>query len=212
MKATALLLLLLIFSMIGHSQTTDLFPAKILESKSYAEIAGTPRLVDSPYGQAVYFDGMEDGLFVDSMPLAGLSQFTVEAIFRPDRDGNFEQRFLHFGEPNEARLLFEIRTTETEWYFDAYINTSKGQKALIDPEQLHPLDQWHHVAFVVDDGQLVTYVNGKKELEERINMDPLQTGQMAIGVRQNKVSWFKGAICQIRISSEALSANDFLTE
>lgn len=212
MKTTALLLLMLIFSMISHSQTTDLFPATILESKSYSEVAGTPKLVDSPYGQAGYFDGMDDALFVDLMPLAGLSQFTVEAIFRPDRDGNFEQRFLHFGEPNEDRLLFEIRTTKTEWYFDAYINTSKGERAMIDPERLHPLDQWHHVAFVVDDGRLSTYVNGNKELEDSIFIAPIQTGRTSIGVRQNEVSWFKGAIYQVRIRPEALSPDDFLTD
>jgi len=43
-------------------------------------------------------------------------------------------------------------------------------------------------------------------------MTPIQTGQSSIGVRQNKVSWFKGAIYQLRISPEALSPNDFLTD
>lgn len=212
MKTTALLLLMLFFSMISYSQTTELFPAKILESNSYSQITGAPKLVDSPYGKAVHFDGVDDALFVDSMPLASLSQFTVEAIFRPDRDGSFEQRFLHFGEPNEARLLFEIRTTKTGWYFDAYINTSKGERAMIDPEQLHPLDQWYHVAFVVNDGRLSTYVNGTKELEDSIHMAPIQTGRTSIGSRIDKRSWFKGAIFQIRTTPEALSPDDFLTE
>lgn len=174
--------------------------------------SGEPNIVDCNFGTAVHFDGIDDALFVDSMPLAGLSQFTVEAIFRPDRGGSFEQRFLHFGEPNEGRLLFEIRTTKTEWYFDAYINTSKGERAMIDPERLYPLDQWYHVAFVVNEARLSTYVNGVKELEDRVHIAPIQTGRTSIGVRQNKVSWFKGAIYQVRISPKALSPDDFLTE
>ena len=212
MKIPAILVLILAFSSNIYSQAIDLYPATMLESQTDIEISGSPLLIDSPYGQAVYFDGIDDAIFMGLMPLAGLTQFTVEAIFRPDRGGNIEQRFLHFGESNEDRLLFEIRTTETEWYFDAYINTSKGERALIDPERLHPLDQWHHVAFVVNDGLLSTYVNGNKELEHRILMTPIQTGQSSIGVRQNKVSWFKGAIYQLRISPEALSPNDFLTD
>ncbi|WP_159516983.1 LamG domain-containing protein [Sunxiuqinia indica] len=202
---------LLIFSMISYSQITDLCPATILESKSFSEIIGTPKLVDSPYGQAVYFDGIDDALFVDSMPLTGLSQFTIEAIFRPDHGGSFEQRFLHFGEPNQARLLFEIRTTETDWYFDAYLNSGKDNIALIDPNILHPLDQWYHVALVVNKGQLTTYVNHEKELEGEIELVPIISGQTSIGVRQNKVSWFKGAIYNVKITPRQLTPKDFLS-
>src|SRR5947209_19490123 len=55
---------------------------------------GAPRLVDSPWGAAVHFDGTQDGLLLDVHPLAGATTFTIEALFRPD-GGNFEQRWLH---------------------------------------------------------------------------------------------------------------------
>src|SRR5687767_9287282 len=85
---------------------------------------GGPTLVDSPWGPAVKFDGVDDGLFIGEHPLAGASTWTIEALIRPD-GGAFEQRFLHLaeteipraGEPLVGtRFLFEIRVVENEWY------------------------------------------------------------------------------------------------
>jgi hypothetical protein len=75
---------------------------------------------------------------------------------------------------------------------------------------LHPLDKWYHVAYVVDQGNLKTYINGIKELEAQINIAPLQKGNTSVGVRQNEKSWFKGAIYKIRITADALIPDLFL--
>ena len=47
-------------------------------------VLGQPRVIDSPVGKAVEFDGKDDALFIDNHPLAGADAFTWEAIFRPD--------------------------------------------------------------------------------------------------------------------------------
>ena len=47
-------------------------------------VLGQPRVVDSPLGKAVEFDGVDDALFIDNHPLAAARTFTWEAIFRPD--------------------------------------------------------------------------------------------------------------------------------
>ena len=60
-------------------------------------VEGDPRLIDSPYGKAVWFDGVDDRLVIDRHPLAGMSQFTFEALFRPD-GGVFAQRWFHLNE------------------------------------------------------------------------------------------------------------------
>jgi hypothetical protein len=66
------------------------------------------------------------------------------------------------------------------------------------------------VAFVVNQGELSTYVNGKKELATTIRFTPIQTGKSSLGVRLNHLSWFKGAIEQVRITSKALNADELL--
>jgi hypothetical protein len=49
------------------------------------------------------------------------------------------------------------------------------------------------------------YVNGERELlAEKVNFGPLGQGQVSLGVRQNKVFWFKGAIREVRFTPAAL--------
>lgn len=173
-------------------------------------VSGVPQVVESPYGPAIAFDGQNDGIILDEMPLKGLTQFTIEVIFRPESQGNFEQRFFHCGEANADRVLLETRSTATHWYFDAYLQSGTEKLALIDSTLLHPLDQWYHAAFVVDNGRMKTYINKGKELEGSINSSPINTGQTSFGVRLDKRSWFKGAIYQVKISPQALKPDDFI--
>jgi len=182
----------------------------IRKTEEGLQIKGNPGIIKYKTDNAVSFNGSSDAIFLDSMPLAGLEEFTIEVIFRPASGGNFEQRFLHLGEVQDDRVLLELRSTQTNWYFDAFIKAGDNQLALIDPELLHPLDQWVHIAYVIDHGKLNTYVNRKKELSGTIEMTPLKVGKTSIGVRLNEVSWFKGAIYKIRISPEALKPEVFM--
>jgi len=184
--------------------------AELVTSKSEVRIAGNPQIIESKYGKVVEFNGIGDGLFLTETPLADLKQFTIEVLFYPESGGNFEQRFFHTGEIRGDRVLLEIRTTAKDWYFDAFVQSGNQKMTLIDPTMLHPLNQWVHVAYVVDYGKLYTYINGQKELEGSIKFSPIQNGKTSIGVRLNEQSWFKGAISQIRISPKALNPNEFL--
>ena len=58
---------------------------------------GHPRVIDTPIGKAVEFNGVDDALVVDVHPLAGAETFTWEAVFRPD-GGQAEQRWFHLQE------------------------------------------------------------------------------------------------------------------
>ncbi len=173
-------------------------------------VTGNPETVKYRNKKAVAFNGTDDAIFLEEMPLAGLEQFTVEMIYNPYSGGNFEQRFLHCGEANGDRLLLELRSTPGGWYFDAFIKIGENGVTLIEPALLHPHDQWYHVAYVIDKGRLETWINGKKELEGYMALTPVNSGQTSIGVRQNKVSWFKGAIYKIRITPQALGPEKFM--
>jgi hypothetical protein len=189
---------------------TEWLPNKLVHSKNgLVRTSGNPKTLASKYGNALQFNGISDGLFLDQMPLNTLKEFTIEVLFFPESGGNFEQRLLHLGEIKGDRVLLEIRSTAKDWYFDAFINSREEKKTLIDSTLLHPLNQWYHLAYVVDHGQLTTYVNGVKELHSQINLTPLLTGKTSIGVRQNEQSWFKGAIYNIRITPKALNTKHF---
>ncbi len=100
---------------------------KLTEIKQRIEelvISGNPETEISPYGDAICFDGKNDGWFLPVNPLKDLKEFTVEVLFRPDHDGPEEQRFLHIGEIHGDRVLIETRTTsDGKWYLDTYIQS-----------------------------------------------------------------------------------------
>lgn len=197
---------------IETKTNTDWLIANLLREKSSnITISGKPQIIYSPYGEAVSFNGIDDAFFLNELPLKSLQEFTVEMIFKPATNGLFEQRILHIGESTKDRMLLEIRAIDNNWYFDGYAASGTNKKALIDEKLTHPLEQWYHVAFVVTPTSLTTFVNGKQELHEDFSFLPIESGQTSIGVRMNKVCWFKGAIYKIRITPKQIQPKDFMS-
>lgn len=80
----------------------------------------------------------------------------------------------------------------------------------MDRKLLHPLDQWHHVAFLYDGSQMRQYVNHKLELSAAVKLAPQAEGKTSVGVRINRVDYFKGAIRRARFHREAIEVERFL--
>jgi hypothetical protein len=180
-------------------------------------LEGQPKLVTSPWGSAVAFDGVDDALFIDEHPLAGAATFTFEALFRPD-GGAFEQRWFHLESHQQppvppgkgsTRMLFEIRVVENMWYLDAFMIGPGYRHTLIVPEKRFPIGQWYHVAQTYDGTKYSSYVNGELQAQASIPFTPQGAGQASVGVRMNRVSYFNGAIREARFAHQALSPSQF---
>ncbi|HTP34133.1 MAG TPA: LamG domain-containing protein [Candidatus Acidoferrales bacterium] len=180
-----------------------------------AVVAGHPRVIDTPGGKAVEFNGVDDALFLDVHPLAGAEAFTWEAIFRPD-GGNAEQRWFHLeespatGAGSGNRMLFEIRVIDGRWCLDAFNKSGTAQKALLNRAHLHELGRWHHVAAVYDGTEFRSYVDGELDGAAQIKLSPQGPGRTSVGVRLNKVYYFKGAVRIARFTRRALPPSEFL--
>lgn len=178
-------------------------------------VLGRPHVIDTSIGKAVEFNGVDDGLLIDVHPLAGAATFTWEAIFRPD-GGNAEQRWFHLeenpatGSDTDSRMLFEIRVIDGRWCLDAFNRSGPVQKALLNRKSLHPLGIWFHVAAVYDGNEFRNYVDGIQEGAAQIHLTPQGPGHTSVGVRINKVCYFKGAIRLARFTRRALSPSEFL--
>lgn len=176
-------------------------------------IEGAPALVDAPGGKAVYFDGVHDALFIDQHPLAGAATFTFEAVFRPD-GGAFEQRWFHLAAddagPTGGRFLFEIRVQGDEWYLDAFTTGPGYKQTLIFPERRHAVGRWYHVAQSFDGRVYRAYVNGQLQGEAALDFHPQGPGKASVGVRMNRVNYFKGAIREARFTHAALEPAQFI--
>jgi len=181
-------------------------------------IGGAPRLIGSPLGKAVAFDGANDVLFLDRHPLAGAARFTFEALFRPD-GGAFEQRWFHLEsgantDPTAktgTRMLFEIRVEGAEWYLDTFVLGPGYRQPLIVPEKRFPVGRWHHVAQSYDGTTYRAFVNGALQAEAALAFTPQGPGRASVGMRMNKVSPFRGAVRQAAFTrGEALAPDRFV--
>ena len=177
------------------------------------QVEGAPRIIASPFGPAVQFDGVDDALFIERHPLAGASTFTFEAVFRPD-GGAFEQRWFHL-QSDEApggpgtRIMFEIRVVQGGWYLDAFVKGEGYNKPLIDETKLHPIGQWAHVAQTFDGTTYRSFVNGVVQSEAEIAFKPQGPGRSSVGTRINRVNHFNGAVREARFTPRALTPDQF---
>jgi hypothetical protein len=170
-------------------------------------VAGEPRLVRTDLGPAVEFDGRGDGLFLDVNPMAGFERFTIEVTFEPMPGGAEEQRFLHVQEAaSDDRALVELRVLPGgRWCLDTFLRRDGIGVTLIDRTAAHPLGGWHVAALVYDGTTMAHYVDGRREAAAPLAFRPLGPGRTSIGVRQNRVSWFRGRIRAIRFVPEAVA-------
>ena len=182
-----------------------------------ATALGHPHLIDSPYGKAVEFNGIDDALFVPAHPLAGASTFTWEIIFRPDADGAEAQRFFHLqevdsatGQDTQNRLLFEIRIVNGQWCLDSFATTNGQARTLLNCQLLHPLGKWYRVTAVYDGKTFSNYVENELQGSGSLQLAPQLPGRSSIGTRINKTFYFKGAVFSARMTPRALPPDQFL--
>lgn len=203
--------LLLLFANVAAAAETWRFDNLKKIGGHAVTVEGRPRVIRTPGGKAIEFNGVDDALFLDVHPLAGASEFTWEVVFRPDARGGAEQRFFHMQEAgSETRLLFETRLIGDQWCLDTFARTDTGAKALLDRKLLHPVGQWVHIAAVYDGRELRSYVNGALELKAEVKLIPQKPGRTSVGVRINKRDYFKGAVRLARMTPRALSPAEFL--
>lgn len=179
-------------------------------------VIGSPRVIKTPKGKAVEFDGAHDGLLVGVNPVAGMRAFTVEAVIRPDAGGLEEQRWLHIQGPTaDSRVMMETRLRGQQWFLDTFIKNGPAAgdgRTLFDEPFRHAVGVWYHVALVYDGAVMRNYVDGREELSGPLAVGPLGAGQTSIGVRQNRVHWFKGAVSRLRFTPRALAPEEFMSK
>ena len=174
-------------------------------------LLGSPQVISVPTGKAVLFNGADQGLVIPENPVAGWKTFTVEAVFRPDSGGLKEQRWLHIqGDTRDDRVLLEIRLDGDQWFLDTFIKSGEHSRPLYAENFKHATGAWYHVALVFDGSIMRHYVDGREELSGPLEIAPLDAGKTSLGVRMNRVYWFKGAISRVRFTPRALTPKEFM--
>lgn len=179
-------------------------------------VLGHPRIIHSPYGKAVEFNGVDDALFVNVHPLAHDATWTWEVIFRPDADGAEAQRFFHLQETDASgadvknHMTLEIRIVNGEWCLDSFAVSNGVRIPLLNCKLTHPLGKWYRVTFVYDGKEARNYVDSELEGSGEAELAPQGDGRTSIGTRITKTFYFKGAMLMARFTPRALQPGEFL--
>ncbi|WP_299987441.1 LamG-like jellyroll fold domain-containing protein [uncultured Pontibacter sp.] len=201
------------FSLSTQASQSDV---KVWQVNSLTSIAGhQPTVWGSPevinageHGLAIAFDGIDDGLLINSNPIAGAEEFEIEVEFKPfaGYPENVEQRFLHIQDPAnpDRRILIELRlNNRQQWYADFFMRTENAALTLIDSTKTHPVNEWATIKLHYSKGQMKGFVNGFEEVSGEITYLPISpSASTSIGTRMDKRSWFKGAIKTVRFSTK----------
>jgi len=188
------------------------------------KVLGAPKLIDTPIGKAVAFNGVDDALLVDAHPLAGAATWTWEMLFRPDADGKPAQRVFHLQSIDAAtgadianeRMLFEIRIVAgvdgkpAQWCLDSFATAGGQSRALLNCDKLHPFGPWYRVTAVYDGKMLRNYVGDELQGDGELVLPVAHPGHASVGTRINLQDYFKGTIYQARFTRRALAAGEFL--
>lgn len=179
-------------------------------------VFGNPKVVDTDSGKAVEFNGIDEGIIVKGNPIDGSEAFTLEVEFKPfssENPDNREQRFVHIQNPNyeDKRILIELRLNpDQKWFLDTYIKCDTSALTHFAESFTHPADQWQHAALVYENRVMKHYVNGKLELTGNVEYNPIEGGNVSLGMRMNRVSFFKGQIRTLRFTRRALQQEELL--
>lgn len=167
---------------------------------------GAPHVVSVDGAKAIAFNGSSDGIFVPNNPLAGSPTFTIEVLFKPEEGGLEAQRFFHLQDQKTWRVMIETRLDgKGHWWLDTFLGATGVSYPMIEPKLTHATGQWYWIALRFDGTRMTSFVNGEQELEREAKFGPMVEGQLSLGVRQNKVYWFKGAIREVRWHRAALA-------
>jgi hypothetical protein len=218
--------LLSIFFPMTIASETDSIHFEVWELNSFeiigghsVQVSGNPQIVNTEYGKAIKFDGIDDKLLVDNNPIGDATEFTVEVIFKPypGYDIGNAPRFIHFQDPDDSlcrRVLIELRLTrKNEWYLDGFMLTDIEERTLVDSTLKHPVGEWFHAAITFKDNTFKTYVNGIQELSGKICFAEKlinKIGKTSIGGRMDKRNYYCGLIKTLKITRKALEPKDFI--
>ena len=84
------------------------------------------------------------------------------------------------------------------WALDTYLQDGASKRSLLDAGLLHPADRCDLAALRYDGKTMASFMAGRPELSGPVTFGPTAGGRISIGVRIDRVFWFKGAIRELR--------------
>ncbi len=193
----------------GFEETSGTTAVDASGSGHNGTVSGPSRTTTGRFGRALTFDGINDSVRVaHNLALSGHAAFTIEAWVRPSIATGVRAVVVKERSANIAYGLYQrgITNRPSSIARTSALNRATGSIAV-------PADVWTHLATTWDGTQLRIYVNGiERGSMATTGLIGLGNGPLRIGGSSFATEWFKGAIDEVRVYAQAISAEQILTD
>ncbi len=159
-----------------------------------------------PPGNALVFDGSNDGVIMGTPSTAITGRFTVEAWVKPN-DGTKDMHV--FSTRNGSVTSFDVQITGGNTIHGDIGSGSGWLNTAINASFNYKAGQWMHIAYVIVPGTYTIYVNGNQVGGGTIPAGtPLlynSTNNITIGYDPGENSFLNGAVDEVRVYNTALT-------
>lgn len=183
------------------------------------EGAANPTFVQGPDGEAgtaLHFDGLNDYLavpHVEGLPISTQPAFSISLWVKgppqPDR-----RVFAEGSSSNNSPVFcMGVDNTGNTGAVDLYIRTGTGQ-VLLSHQHSHGVafdNQWHHIAWVDDDGDAALYIDGQRDgADFSYTRQGMSLNRTCIGgiLRASDSYHFDGAIAGVSLWNRLLTESE----
>jgi uncharacterized repeat protein (TIGR01451 family) len=179
-------------------------------SGNTAAISGSPTWVPGIHGLALNFDGTDDyALAADGTNLDITAAITLAAWVKP---GKTATQYLIKKATQSGTDGYELSLATTGTAFVRFNQAFSQNSYRLDTASLYPSDgnTWVHLAATYDGSYIRIYFNGVEEGTAIAGPASITANDLALGIgaQSDGGSKFQGAMDDVRIYDEALSASD----
>ena len=167
--------------------------------------------VDGKYGKALYFDGIDDYVFVSSSSSLQFSDAITVACWAKvsERTGDYQVIFSHNWNGYRSCYLLEFQPDSVTPQFAA-ITSDRAKRYAISKVKVQN-GEWSHLVGVFDGHSVKIYVNGVLTGENSLTgtLDVINK-PVAIGCHlvPGDRNWFKGIIDEVLVFNRALTSEE----
>ncbi len=142
-------------------------------------VLGSPRVVATPAGKAVEFDGVDDGLVLDVNAIAGLGSLhgggrvRARSLTAPKSSASCTSKKRR---PGIAPWSSCGCCPDQSWCLDTFLRHGDASLTLIDKAVVHQAGRWHAAALSFDGKTMTHYVDGVRESVRRGRLQAARPG------------------------------------
>lgn len=151
----------------NYSNASNLFGVDVAEDsvRAFNQTSGVYSVARINYpartdaGTALTFDGTDDAIDIQSIPIQTYSNFTVEFWIQQPAASSGQQNFFTQSAAGGSPRIILCSTLNGRLYFFLR-ETDGGANGFLEGNQQINDDEWHHVAYVRNAATLTTYIDG----------------------------------------------------